>query len=274
MWAAGGACRLAVFRRWASGSAIEIFTIMETISTQQFNQAGAEDFARILAGPAHEALPWLATAAEHGVAEAQFHYGQWLLQGKGAPRDPEQAVPWLRKAADTGHVHAMNLLGRCYENAWGIEHDMMLATYWFRRAAERGLDWGMYNYATSLALGRGLKTDRAQALQWFRRAADAGHIKSLNMLGGFYEDGWEVEAAEAAAFDYYRRAAEGGDFRGQFNYARLLAARGHVDLAAQWMRRVPETATPAFWAQACEFLAGMPQPELRDLAATLPRHLD
>ncbi|UHL63881.1 sel1 repeat family protein [Paralcaligenes sp. KSB-10] len=239
---------------------------MEKISIQQFNAATAEEFAAILDGPPRVAARWLATAAEHGIVEAQVHYGQRLLQGKGVEANPGQALHWFKAAARRNNTMAMNLVGRCYENGWGIEADMAIATYWFRRSAAYGLDWGMYNYATSLTLGRGVKADRVQALAWLKKAADLGHVKSLNILGGFYEDGWEADPDADTALEYYRLAAEGGDFRGQFNYARLLAGRGRMPEALAWMRRVPETATPAFLEKMRQFLATAAQHELRSLA--------
>ncbi len=185
-------------------------------------------------GPADKAAQWLYTAAEHDIAEAQAHYAQRLLDGIGVEKDPHQAFQWFKLAAGQNHAMAMNMLGRCYENGWGVRVDMLLATYWFRLAAHAGLDWGMYNYATSLALGRGVATDRGEALRWLRKATSMGHAKSWNLLGGFYEDGWEVEADLTIAADCYRAAGEGGDFRGQFNYGRLLAQQGRIQDARAW----------------------------------------
>jgi TPR repeat protein len=117
-----------------------------------------------------------------------------------------------------------------------------------------------------LALGNGVECDRAQALQWFRRAAEMGHVKSLNFIGSFYEDGWAVDADASIALDYYRRAAVGGDFRGQFNYARLLAGRGEIEAALAWLRRVPATATAAFVEKMRAWLAASPVGAFRALA--------
>lgn len=164
---------------------------------------------------------------------------------------------------------AMNMLGRCYEHGWGTAACAPVAVYWYRLAAQAGLDWGMYNYASALALGHGVECDRAQALQWFRRAAETGHVKSLNYIGSFYEDGWAVDADAGIALDYYRRAAVGGDFRGQFNYARLLATRGEIDAALGWLRRVPMTATAAFVEKMRAWLAASPVAPFRALAAEI-----
>ncbi len=238
---------------------------MKPISVQQLNAATPEQWADILKGPAEELARWLLAAAEQGVSSAQANYGQMLLDGIGLAPDQAQALHWFKAAARADHVMAMNMVGRCYENGWGTKPNQDIATYWFRLAANRGLDWGMYNYATSLTLGRGTEPDRLQAFAWFDKAAKLGHAKSLNILGGFYEDGWEVECDIAMAVDYYRLAALGGDFRGQFNYARLLADQGNIAEATAWMKRVPETATATFLAKARCFLAQASHPELRTL---------
>lgn len=239
---------------------------MKEIPVRVFNAATPEQFRDILNGPVDEAARWMATAAEHGVVQAQVHYGQMLLQGKGTDRNAEQAFQWFRLAANANHAMGMNMAGRCYENGWGVEPDMVMANYWFKLAAEQGLDWAMYNYATSLALARGCDMDRAQALVLLRKAASLGHAKSWNLLGGFFEDGWEVEPDVKAAMDCYGKAAEGGDFRGQFNYSRLLAQAGYMAEAMGWMRRVPDTATPAFLEKARSFLAASPYEAFRVLS--------
>ncbi len=124
----------------------------------------------------------------------------------------------------------------------------------------------MYNLATLRSLGNGVPQDRVEAIYWLRKAAALGHAKSLNLLGGFYEDGWEVEPEWTTARDLYRRAAIGGDFRGQFNFGRLLAQEGKIPEALYWLRKVPETATPAFLTKMQVFLESSPFAALRDFA--------
>ncbi|WP_179402146.1 tetratricopeptide repeat protein [Burkholderia guangdongensis] len=246
---------------------------METVSLRSLAAAAASPRAlrAILSGPPERTAAWVAAAAENGIVDAQAVYGQVLLDGRGVPRDPAAALVWFRHAARADHPMAMNMLGRCYEFGWGTAACATVAVYWYRLAARAGLDWGMYNYATALALGNGVAEDRAGALAWFRRAAALGHAKSTNLIGGFYEDGWVVPADRAAAFEHYRRAAEAGDFRGQFNYARLLVERGRVDDALAWLARVPDTATPAFVAKMRAYLAASPVHALREAAAAFDR---
>jgi len=228
------------------------------LDSHAINQADpsvlAAELRRILAGPPAQAAATLRAAAEGGVVQAQLVYGQWLLDGRGVACDPAQAVQWFEHASRHGDPMALNMLGQCHAHGWGVARNPFMAAYWFRLAAIGGLDWGMYNYATALALGQGIPTDRTAALGWFHRAAELGHAKSLNMIGSFHEDGWVVDQDENQALGWYRRAAEGGDFRGQFNTARLLLARGRIEEAAPWLERVPDSATPAFLRQAADWL--------------------
>lgn len=235
------------------------------VSQGELDHLGPAGLRDKLAGPPQAALAWLGAAAAGGTLAAQTLLGQWFLEGRGVARDEARAFAWFKHAAHAGHAGAANLVGRCYENGWGTAAGATAAAHWYTVAAERGSDWGMYNLATSLALGRGLPTDRPAAFAWFRKAADLGHAKSLNIVGGFFEDGWEVLADARIAADYYRRAAEAGDFRGQFNYARVLALAGDHAGAAAWIARAPGTATSAFIEKMLEYLRLAPQPELRRL---------
>jgi hypothetical protein len=121
----------------------------------------------------------------------------------------------------------------------------------------------MYNYANLLAAGKGVKQDHAAALQWYRKAADLGHAKSMTKIGHYYEDGLVVEKDVDAAFFAFGEGARGGDFRGQFNFAGMLAARGQMDEALVWLRKVPLTATPGYRRHAGEKLLQSTSPAFR-----------
>jgi TPR repeat protein len=179
-----------------------------------------------------------------------------LLDGHGVVRDPAAALGWFKRAAAQHHVMALNMVGRCYDLGWGTPVRKDRAAECFRLAAEQGLDWAMYNYATLLALGDGVPEDKPQALDWLEEAARLGNAKAINFLGSFYEDGWVVGQDMAVAADHYRLAAEGGDFRGCFNHARMLGAKGRIDEGIGWLARAGETATAAFIDKACAWLAG------------------
>ncbi len=200
----------------------------------------------------------LHAAAVAGDAEAQAVLGQWLLDGRDGTPEPEQALQWFLKAAAQQHAMGMNMVGRCHENGWGTPVDFFAAANWYRQAARKGLDAAMYNYANLLQSGRGVAQDHATAVALYRDAADMGHAKSMTKIGRYYEDGLVLEKDADLAFFCYREAALGGDFRGMFSYAGMLAARGQMDEALQWLAKVPLTATPRYKAQAGALLLQSP----------------
>lgn len=239
---------------------------MSSLSAADVAATTPVQLAELMAGPPEKFAPWIQAAAGQGLVEAQAILGQMLLDGAGVPRDAGAGLAWFKRAAHADHPMSINMVGRCYENGWGTEPDQVVAAYWFRLAAERGLDWGMYNHAHTLRDGRGgVAQDRAAALDWYRRAADMGHAKSIGVVGRFLEQGDVVPRDLDAAMDCYRRSAEGGDFRGMFHYGRMLAERGRRDEALSWLRRVPETATPAFLQEAAAMLRAGSAPVLAAL---------
>ena len=241
---------------------------------EQLAAITADQWTAVLAGPPAEAAQWIGAAARLGSHEAQAVYGQWLLDGRGLPCDPAEGFKWFLKAAYRGHAMAMNMTGRCLENGWGIEVDLPAAAMWYRKAAHKGLDAGMYNYANQLAVGRSVPLDHAAALAWYRQAADLGHAKSMTKIGRYYEEGLVVEKdLEAAAF-CYEEGARGGDFRGQFNHAGMLAARGRMDEALAWLRKVPLTATPAYLRSAGALLRDSAHAEFREVALAMLAQAD
>lgn len=233
-------------------------------SLEDLNAMTPEALAEILSGPSDVRAAFLHDAAQAGLAEAQALYAQLLLDGDGVAKDAQAAFGWFNKAAAQGHLMALNMVGRCYDLGWGTPIDKTRAAECFRICADRGLDWGMYNYATALTLGEGVDEDRPAALALFEQAAALGNAKAANYVGSFHEDGWVVAKDLASAEQHYRTAAQGGDFRGQFNLARLLAARARHDEALAWLACVRETATPAFLEKCAGWLRGSGDPVLRE----------
>ena len=213
-----------------------------------------EEIAARLAGSPAERAAFVRSAAEAGLAEAQAVYGQMLLDGHGVARDARAALGWFKRAAAQHHVMALNMVGRCYDLGWGTPVRKDRAAECFRLAAVQGLDWAMYNYATLLALGEGVPEDKAEALDWLEKAARLGNAKAINFLGSFHEDGWAIPRDLDQAARLYARAAAGGDFRGCFNHARMLGAKGRIDEALPWLARAGATGTAAFVEKACAWL--------------------
>ncbi|MEP6791471.1 MAG: tetratricopeptide repeat protein [Ramlibacter sp.] len=229
----------------------------------------AEQWKGVLAGEPRQAMAWMRAAARLGLADAQAVAGQWMLNGHGCERDPAVALHWFLAAAAQKHAMAANMAGRCYENGWGTPPDLAKAVPLYHQAAELGLDAGMYNYANQLASGKAIAQDHGKALGWYSQAASLGHAKSMTKAGRYFEDGLVVEKNLELAFDSYRQAAEGGDFRGQFCYAGMLAARGCTEEALGWLRKVPATATPKYLAEAGALLVKSPNDAIRAIGTEM-----
>lgn len=205
-------------------------------------------------------------AAKEGVIDAQALLGQILLEGRGIARDQALALRWFHIAAQGGHLMARNMAGRCLEHGWGCAADAAAAAREYRLAAAAGLDWGQYNYANLLATGRGVAEDQAQALALYRQAAAQGHAKSMNLLGRYLEAGEYCPKDLEAAVQWYQRSAEAGDFRGQFSYAAILADRGEVEAALEWLRTALAGGNLKFLRVAQKALAAANDPQIRAMA--------
>jgi TPR repeat protein len=213
-----------------------------------------EQLRTVLSGEPSQAAPWVQAAAEMGVAEGQLRFGRMLLDGLGAPQDRAAAFGWFAKAAEAGDVEAWNMLGRCHENGWGVEIDFAQAAHWFARAAGAGDAWAQYNLGHLYLNGKGLPRDPAAALACYQAAADQGHARAMNLVGRCNEHGWGVDADAAQAAHWYRLSAEGGYFRGQYNHASVLMARGDEAAALPWFQRAiagSPAATRDVMIQAC-----------------------
>ena len=223
----------------------------------------AEQWQAVLGADPVEAAAWLAAASHLGHAGAQTILGQWHLDAHGVSRDPVQALGLFLRAAQLGDPMAMNMAGRSHEQGWGTPLDPAKAAHWYRQAAQTGLPEAQYNLANMLADGQGVARDLPQAFDLYTQAAAQNFVKAYAKLGLFHEDGLVVPRNADVAFDWYRRGAEGGDFRGQFGYAGMLAARGRRDEALHWLALVPDTATERYLRQAGELLAASPDADFR-----------
>lgn len=217
----------------------------------------------VLAAEPADAAGWMRAAAQLGHADAQAVLGQWQLDGHGTARDPAGALHWFLRAAHLGHAMAMNMAGRCHEQGWGTAADADKAVHWYRQAVRLDLPEAKYNLANLLAAGSGIQRDHAEAFALYRQATEQGYAKAFAKLGRYFEDGHVVAKDADEALRCYRHGAEGGDFRGQFCYAGMLAARGREAEALQWLAKVPETATPRYLREAGALLRESPHGAFR-----------
>ena len=238
----------------------------EWISLAALKRMGADELkARIAEGP-QAAARWVQAGALNGLINAQLAWGRMLLDGTGTARDAEAGLRWFSIAAAAGSAEGVNMVGRCHEHGWGTPVDPAQAVEFYRRAAQMGDAWAQFNLAGLLLAGNGAPPDRRQALVLYARAARTGHAKAATMIGRYIENGWDRPARPQAALRWYRRGAEGGDYRGQFDYGRLLLASGRAEEGLGWMGRSIESAVPAFCRLAGAGLRASTDPAIGQLA--------
>ena len=219
-----------------------------------------QDQARLLSD-SERAAPWVKAAAEAGLPEAQLRHGRWLLE-RG---ETGAALRQFQRAARAGEPDAWNMVGRCLENGWGVAADARRAARWYLKAARAGHAWGQYNLGHLLLDGLGVAQDLEAAHGWYLRAADQGHPRAMNLVARCLEEGWGVRADPAAARDWLRRSAEAGYFRGQFNYATVLAGEGSPDEAAALFVAALDGAAEPTRGHMAAMLAARREPELAGL---------
>ena len=219
--------------------------------------------ARLLRDP-DRAAPWVETAAQAGVAPAQLRHGRWLLERGQSPA----ALGLFLRAARRGDLDAQNMVGRCLENGWGVGPDPRRAARWFGRAARAGHDWAQYNLGHLCLDGLGVTRDPEAAYGWYVAAARQGHARAMNLVARCLEEGWGVPADPIAARDWLRRSAEAGYFRGQYNFATVLAAEARMDQAADLFAAALTAAPEPTRGRMAEALAARPEPALSRLGRT------
>jgi hypothetical protein len=160
------------------------------------------------------------------------------------------------------------MLGRCLDNGWGAPPAPAEAARWYRRAAEQDHAWAQYNLGHLLLDGVGVVRDPVEALAWYRCAADQGHARAMSLVGRCLEQGWGAAADAETAADWYRRSAEAGYFRGQFNWASILADSGRTAQAVGWFEAALRGAPEPSRALMISWLEQRPELELKVLAET------
>ena len=206
-----------------------------------------------------KAARWVEAAATYGNVDAQLYWAQMLLDGYGTARDPERAFRWFAIAAESKRADAINMVGRCHERGWGVPIDFAKAAEFYRMAAEKFDNWARFNLACLLMEGRGVTPDPSTAFALFAKAAEEEHVKSFFKIGLFHEHGWGRPRDRSLALHWYRRSAAAGDFRGQYQYGRMLLEDETRGEALEWINRC---------------ISDSPAEFCRDIAPELLAHAD
>jgi uncharacterized protein len=211
------------------------------------------------------AAPWVMSAANAGLPDAQMRLGRMYLSGEGVAKDAAAGFSWFARAAETGSAEAHNMLGRCYEGGWGVEQSHVRAARHYAVAAEAGDAWAQYNLGHLYLDGLGVTRDFARAFQLYSAASAQGHVRAMNLVARCYEQGWGVTRDLTLARAWYRKSAEDGYFRGAYNYATMLVAEGCLAGAALWFEKALATAPEPTRSAMARALSKNPHALLRTL---------
>ncbi|XJO77538.1 hypothetical protein BDV3_002104 [Batrachochytrium dendrobatidis] len=166
------------------------------------------------------ARAWLITAAESGLAAAQFCLALCYYNGISTQKDYALAFQWCKQAAQQGLPAAQNVLGNLYLEGSGCTLSTAIGLEWYTKAAAKREAAAIYNIGTLFERGMGIEQNYGRAYEWYMRAASYGSINAQNVLGIFLEQGIGVEANPHQAVQYYTRAALCGHPHAQYNLAR------------------------------------------------------
>ena len=196
-----------------------------------------------------EAAVHFRAAAEAGVPQAQFMYGEQLRTGAGIARDPVQAVEWFRKAATLNEVHAQAALGFALQSGQGVPANRAEALAWYQKAATAGHIGAQYNLAVMYFNGQGMPhRDLTQALHWLELAARQKSSIAELALGDLYVRGEGVSHDLVRGVALVRDAADQrlpgaqvtlGDY-----YAQGLGLTKNPVVAVYWYRRAADLQDP------------------------------
>jgi TPR repeat protein len=183
--------------------------------------------------PVHETSgpPSLVTLASAGNPGAELLVGLAYLDGNGIAKDPAQGAVWLARAADHGQALAQYRLATLYQDGTGVPRDPVVAFRWFGAAAAKGNRKAMHSLAVAYAEGWGTKKDLAAAARWFGRAASEGFVNAQFNLAILDERGLGVPQSLTAAYKWYAIAAGQGDHESQARVEALASQLPAADLA-------------------------------------------
>lgn len=114
----------------------------------------------------------LFSAAQKGVAAAQFYLANHFQRGLGVAQDNAQAFRWFKAAADQGLAPAQLNVGRMYAEGRGVAKNESLARQYFEKAASNGDNRASFN----LAVMEEQKKNYMGAYQWYELSTRDGML--------------------------------------------------------------------------------------------------
>lgn len=174
-------------RRIAVASTTALGVSLALLSGGQATAAPFDDgVAAEARGDVAAAIASYRTAADAGVAPAQFALGRLYASGHGVARDPALAGAWFRKAANQNNPGAEYALATMMQSGALAPLYAGEAAQWRMKAARQGYEPAEADLADRYTHGDGVARDLAQAIHWANAAAQQGDADQQFKLGSLY----------------------------------------------------------------------------------------
>jgi TPR repeat protein len=155
-----------------------------------------------------EALYWLKTGSNLGVADCQTALGIAYIRGDIVGEDEEKGHNLFHLASLQGDSWGTYLLGLTYENGDGTPKDLVQAFNCYKAAAEKGLTKGAYRLGMAYMWGEGVEQDIPAGAKWLKKAANAGNADAQAYLGMLFVYGHGVEENAEIALYWLRQSVK------------------------------------------------------------------
>lgn len=202
-------------------------------------------------------------AARGGAPLGQLGHALELLR-RPTPEAIREAQALLTSAADAGVATAEFMLGAMIEAGIGGTPDLGAAVEHYRRAAERGHSAAKTRLGLALLLGRGTPRNLVQAETWLRRAALDNDAVASAVLGDFHASPERQPANTEESLHWYRHAAELGHPASAHILARAIwaGAEGTPDPKeiAGWLETAIERGDTTAWPDLGGLIASLSLP--------------
>ncbi len=155
--------------------------------------------------------------AAKGETDAQYKYGEMLLNGRGVERDYSEAHRLLLASATAGKAEAQYVLGTMRMFSWGeVERDYSESIKWLQKSYEQGNMNAAHNLGLSYRRGREVEKDLKKSSDLFLQAAWSGLLAAQGQVAANYFYGRGVPKDYVKAYAWYKVSGKGHDYVAKF----------------------------------------------------------
>ena len=178
---------------------------------------------------------WYFKASKQNNVDALYRLGRLLITEGDYKNDPQFVINLLLEPASVGHIDAQYQLGLVYDLAVG---DIVTAIKWYSLSAKQGSPSGQFAMGLKYDLGHGVLQDYSAAKHWYLAAAEQGNVKAQANLGTLYAAEKSILQSQLKAYMWLNLAAASGSKVAAENRKMLIDELNaeQIDLAQKMSR--------------------------------------